>query len=164
MSALSNLSVGGGAAVGDGNQLQLGVVPVLSALVASGAAEVRHAATLHLATLSHSTRMRDAIAAERTAPLGSLYKLEDSCAKPPPAEPAGAGVTDPAEGCTSPYHRRLRDEALVYARWSLRTSHGRNYKPAFEKNAFLARQARARGMRGPLSPAFSEPSQHTFGK
>jgi hypothetical protein len=127
LSVLSNLAVGQGRLPG-GRKRQLHSVPMLSALLSSHNPEVQHAAALHLATLSHSPEVRLAIARAASAPLASLYALED---------PATAKAAPP-----SPYARRLRDEALDYARLALRTSQGRNYKPAFDRGAFYAHKAR----------------------
>jgi DNA-directed RNA polymerase subunit K/omega len=124
LSVLSNLAVGRGGLAG----AQDARVPMLSALIASHDPEVQHAAALHLATLSHSPEVRRAIARAPSAPLTSLYTLED---------PATAKEPEPP----SPYARRLRDEALDYARLALRTSQGRNYKPAFDRRAFYAYKA-----------------------
>lgn len=129
LSVLSNLAVGNGRPAGGPplRERQLSAVPVLAALVSSRNPEVQHAAALHLATLSHSAVMRRAIAQAPSEPLASLYQLEDP--------------TSLAESAPSPYARRLRDEALDYARLALRTSQGRNYKPAFEPTSYHALKA-----------------------
>lgn len=93
-------------------------------------AQVQHAVALHLATVSHSPHVRRAFAVAPSAPLGSLYRLEQG------ADPAFA-ISEPL----APHARRLRDEALEYARWSLHTSQGRNYKPDYDPPSFFARQA-----------------------
>mmetsp|Transcript_36523 Transcript_36523/g.117283 ORF Transcript_36523/g.117283 Transcript_36523/m.117283 type:complete len:458 (+) Transcript_36523:75-1448(+) len=126
LSVLSNLAVGQGKLPG-GQAARNRQVAMLAALLSSHDPGVQHAAALHLATLSHSPEVRLAIARAPSAPLASLYVLED---------PTTAKAAPPL-----PYARRLRDEALDYARLALRTPQGRHYKPAFDRRAFYAHKA-----------------------
>ena len=87
----------------------------------------RNAAALHIATLSHAPSLQKAIG--QAGGFGSLSKLESMSSL----------------AMASPAQRQLQRDAADYARWTLRTSHGRNYKPAFRPKspATLRREAAA---------------------
>jgi len=110
-------------------------VPALCSLIASPVPEVQHAATLHLATLSHSSALTMAISSNRKS-MNALHAIE-----------VQKSTTLAGPACAA-----LRQEASQYARWALRTSQGRNYKPAYvpktkeqlEQEASIQVQARVR--------------------
>ena len=122
MSILSNLA-------GDtaSRERQAVAVPAVCVLLNSHDPQVQHAATLHLARLSRSDLIRAAIHA--AGGLNSLHKLE---AKLPPvrAEIAGGGMAMPPLPSIKSKGRveLLQQEAQLYARWTLRSARGRNYK------------------------------------
>ena len=124
MSILSNL-----AADPASRERQAGAVPAVCVLLNSHDPQVQHAAALHLARLSHSEFLRAAI--QKAGGLNSLYKLE---AKPAPvkAEIAGGMAMAPLPSIKSKGRLGLlQEEAQQYARWTLRTARGRNYKASF---------------------------------
>ncbi len=90
-------------------------VPALCQLLCSPVAEVQHAAALHLATLSHSEGITQAISSSRDA-MATIRELEKGS----------------SNALASPAYGHLRQEASQYARWALRTAQGRNYKPAYK--------------------------------
>ena len=106
---------------------QAAAVPRLCQLLEAESAEVQHAAALHIATLSHAPSLQKAIG--QAGGFGSLSKLESMSSL----------------AMASPAQRQLQRDAADYARWTLRTSHGRNYKPAFRPKspATLRREAAA---------------------
>ena len=124
MSILSNL-----AADPASRERQEGAVPAVCVLLKSHDPQVQHAAALLLARLSHSDTLRAAI--HKAGGLNSLYELE---AKLPPiqAEIAGGMAMAPLPSI-KPKGRLalLQEEAQQYARWTLRTARGRNYKASF---------------------------------
>ena len=130
MSVLSNCASAPGS-----RERQAVAVPALCALITSPVPEVQHAATLHLATLSHSASLTTAISGNRLS-MNALRAIEGK-----------SSTTLAAPSCNA-----LRQEASQYARWALRTAQGRNYKPAFvpksqqelEDEASVQLQARVR--------------------
>lgn len=110
MAILSNI-----ASVPKSRERQAACVPALCQLLCSPIAEVQHAASLHLATLSHSEGLTNVIGSSRDA-MSAIRDLEH-----------GRSNT-----LASPAYASLRQEASQYARWALRTAQGRNYKPAYK--------------------------------
>lgn len=90
-------------------------VPTLCNLIASAVPEVQHSAALHLATLSHSESLQ-AVIGQQVSAMNHLYAIEGKS----------------SSSLASPVTRSLQQEAAQYARWTLRTPHGRNHKPAFK--------------------------------
>ena len=113
MSVLSNT-----ASDSASRERQLAAVPTLCRLVHSHVPEVQHAATLHLATLSHSRSLQAAIGAHASA-VRQLNAIEVKL-----STALGTRGT-----------RSMQEEASQYARWALRTPSGRNYKPGLLKPA-----------------------------
>jgi hypothetical protein len=109
LSILSNC-----AATRESRERQTVAVPALCALVMSPVPEVQHAASLHLATLSHSANVQAAFGENQRA-LRTLHDIEGKTSK----------------ALSSPGKRSLQQEASQYARWALRTAQGRNYKPLY---------------------------------
>jgi len=109
MSILSNLASGTTSDVASVKTRQSAVVPVLCSLVTSSSADVQHLAALHLATLSHSEPL--SLVISKSGALAHLRSLEQKQALRVNA---------------------MQQEASQYARWTLRTAAGRNYKPAFQ--------------------------------
>lgn len=90
-------------------------VPALCTLITSSVPEVQHSAALHLATLSHSMVLQTAIG-QQVSVMNQLYAIEGK---------SSASFASPAT-------RSLQREAAQFARWALRTPHGRNHKPVFK--------------------------------
>jgi len=105
MSILANLAQGSTTVAGSSpaRERQSGAIPVLCQLVRSSHNEVQSAAALHLATLSHSEHLAGVIGKKNGTVL-SLKSLEQA--------------DDP--------------NVAQFARWTLRTAQGRNYKPEFQ--------------------------------
>ena len=91
------------------------VIAPLCTLIASPQPDVQHAAALHLATLSRSSNLQTVISQQQKV-LDSLYAIESKESK----------------SLAMPRAKALRKEAAQYARWALRTPHGRNHKPCFK--------------------------------
>jgi len=124
MSILSNLATDPAS-----RERQAGAVPAVCVLLNSHDAQVQHAAALHLARLSHSDFLRAAIS--KAGGLNSLYKLE---AKPAPVRAAIAGGMGMAPLPSIKSKGKLgllQQESQQYARWTLRTARGGNYKASF---------------------------------
>jgi len=90
-------------------------ISALCSLICSTDPEVQHAAALHLATLSRSASLQAAIS-KNAVTLNSLHAIEGK----------------ESQSLSSPNARSLQREAAQYARWALRTPHGRNHKPLFK--------------------------------
>ncbi len=127
MSILSNL-----ASDRASRERQAVAVPSLVVLLKSHAPEVTHAAALHLARLSHSDFLRTEI--NKAGGLSSLHTLEKSFQKTELPPLNGAGVRTAPAGRLPPVDRvgLLKQETAQYARWTLRTAQGRNYKQDFK--------------------------------
>ena len=110
MSVLSNC-----ASLRDSRERQAAAVPALCKLISSPVPEVQHAASLHLATLSHSNAVQKAFGANGSA-LRMLHDIEGKASR----------------ALSKPGVQTLQQEASQYARWALRTSHGRHYKPHYQ--------------------------------
>lgn len=130
MSVLANC-----ASIPASRERQAVAVPALCKLVQSKDPQVQHAATLHLATLSHSAHVQQLFGANYNA-LRALHDIEKRSSKV----------------LSMPGRASLQQEASTYARWALRTAQGRNYKPAYmpktdeelEAEGAVAIQARVR--------------------
>ena len=89
-------------------------VPSLCSLVGSAVPEVQHSAALHLATLSHSKSLQLVIS-QNLPVMNQLSAIEGK---------RSASLASRA-------NHSLQQEAAQYARWALRTPHGRNHKPTY---------------------------------
>ena len=99
----------------ESRERQAVAIPTLCTLIGSPQPDVQHAAALHLATLSHSSSLRTAICQQQKV-VENLYAIESKESK----------------SLAMPHAKSLRKEAAQYARWALRTPHGRNHKPCFK--------------------------------
>ena len=182
MSILSNLADNQAS-----RERQVTVVPVLAALLKSHSPEVRHAAALHLARLSHSDLQRQALSKSGalprepfplrqqftlTSPLplsGGLRLLHSMEAEQdmrrvrtlPTLGHSGSSGTLAGKIRPSDRHALLLQETAQYARWTLRSAQGRNYKPSLQPKSAefyaqeeaainLQKHERGRGLRAEL--------------
>ena len=182
MSILSNLADNQAS-----RERQVTVVPVLATLLKSHSPEVRHAAALHLARLSHSDLQRQALSKSGalprepfplrqqftlTSPLplsGGLRLLHSMEAEQdmrrvrtlPTLGHSGSSGTLAGKIRPSDRHALLLQETAQYARWTLRSAQGRNYKPSLQPKSAefyaqeeaainLQKHERGRGLRAEL--------------
>ena len=182
MSILSNLADDQAS-----RERQVTVVPVLATLLKSHSPEVRHAAALHLARLSHSDLQRQALSKSGalprepfplrqqftlTSPLplsGGLRLLHSMEAEQdmrrvrtlPTLGHSGSSGTLAGKIRPSDRHALLLQETAQYARWTLRSAQGRNYKPSLQPKSAefyaqeeaainLQKHERGRGLRAEL--------------
>ena len=182
MSILSNLADNQAS-----RERQVTVVPVLATLLKSHSPEVRHAAALHLARLSHSDLQRQALSKSGalprepfplrqqftlTSPLplsGGLRLLHSMEAEQdmrrvrtlPTLGHSGSCGTLAGKIRPSDRHALLLQETAQYARWTLRSAQGRNYKPSLQPKSAefyaqeeaainLQKHERGRGLRAEL--------------
>ena len=193
MSILSNLADNQAS-----RERQVTVVPVLATLLKSHSPEVRHAAALHLARLSHSDLQRQALSKSGalprepfplrqqltltsrlphayltlTSPLpisGGLRLLHSLEAEQdmrrvrtlPTLGHSGSSGTLAGKIRPSDRHALLLQETAQYARWTLRSAQGRNYKPSLQPKSAefyaqeeaainLQKHERGRGLRAEL--------------
>ena len=190
MSILSNLADNQAS-----RERQVAVVPALATLLKSHSPEVRHAAALHLARLSHSDLQRQALCKSGPLPREPFFRFASSSPLPHPyltltsplplsgglrllhsmeAEQdmrrvrtlptlAHSGSSGTLAGKIRPSdrHALLLQETAQYARWTLRSAQGRNYKPSLQPKSaeFYAQEAaainlqkheRGRGLRAEL--------------
>ena len=182
MSILSNLADNQAS-----RERQVTVVPVLATLLKSHSPEVRHAAALHLARLSHSDLQRQALSKSGALPrepfplrqqftltsplplsagLRLLHSMEAEqdmrrVRTLPTLGHSGSSGTLAGKIRPSDRHALLLQETAQYARWTLRSAQGRNYKPSLQPKSAefyaqeeaainLQKHERGRGLRAEL--------------
>ena len=181
MSILSNLADNQAS-----RERQVTVVPALATLLKSHSPEVRHAAALHLARLSHSDLQRQALSKSGAPPRepsplrqqphrdltpvsGGLRLLHSMEAEQdmrrvqtlPTLGHSGSSGTLAGKIRPSDRHALLLQETAQYARWTLRSAQGRNYKPSLQPKSAevyaeemaavnLQKHERGRGQRAEL--------------
>jgi hypothetical protein len=159
MSILSNLADNQAS-----RERQVTVVPALATLLKSHSPEVRHAAALHLARLSHSDLQRQALSKSGGLRLLHSMEAEEDMRRVQTLPTLGhsrssgalAGRIRPSDR-----HALLLQETAQYARWTLRSAQGRNYKPSLQPKSAeayaeetaavnLQKHERGRGQRAEL--------------
>ena len=146
MSVLANLASDRGAAR-HLHERQSAAVPKLCTLVASPEPTVRHSAALHLATLSRCEPLQHMITKggglDRLRVLEKPFNSKIDAALGKRAKPF-APTTDRDKSAAALKAVGLEAETAEYARWTLRTSQGRNLKRNFHPaNVKAARELEA---------------------
>ena len=146
MSVLANLASDRGAAR-HLHERQSAAVPKLCTLVASPEPTVRHSAALHLATLSRCEPLQHMITKggglDRLRVLEQPFNSKIDAALGQRAKPS-APPTDRDKSAAALKAVGLEAETAEYARWTLRTSQGRNLKRNFHPaNVKAARELEA---------------------